>query len=291
MTRGPSHHHVDDPHGQGSAHAASAHDFDSTAAIERIDADGSVHEPITDHAIARLVHHSSAPGTGTHGPRLTIDRIVDLGCGSGVAACKLAQAFPDAVVVATDASMPMLQATRERATSLGLSDRVQVQHLDLHDSLPGLGNPDVIWSSMAVHHAGNQQRLLWNLCQQLPSRGLICLIERDTEPRLTSDEAVLSPDVADRIRQESARSFAQMRSELPDSTPADSYAKMLSDAGCRVLDDGIETVSLAPPLPSAAQHLVIGYLIRAGVDADEAARIAPGIAFTSTRQVVIATRY
>ncbi len=60
-------------------------------------------------------------------PEFSPRRILDLGCGLGHNAVPLAQAFPDAVVVAVDTAAPMLRYGHARAKALGVENIVFVQ--------------------------------------------------------------------------------------------------------------------------------------------------------------------
>jgi release factor glutamine methyltransferase len=62
-------------------------------------------------------------------------RIVDVGTGSGVIALSLAKKFPEAQIFAVDVSEDALALTRENATRLGLSGRVQLRKSDLLENL------------------------------------------------------------------------------------------------------------------------------------------------------------
>jgi release factor glutamine methyltransferase len=57
-------------------------------------------------------------------------RVLDLGTGSGAIALAIASEWPAARVTATDASAAALQVARENAASLGLTDRVRIEHGD-----------------------------------------------------------------------------------------------------------------------------------------------------------------
>ena len=62
-------------------------------------------------------------------------RIVDVGTGSGVIALSLAKKFPETQIFAVDISEDALALTRENATRLGLSGRVQLRKSNLLENL------------------------------------------------------------------------------------------------------------------------------------------------------------
>jgi 2-polyprenyl-3-methyl-5-hydroxy-6-metoxy-1,4-benzoquinol methylase len=63
-------------------------------------------------------------------------RVVDVGCGSGVAACVIAEAFPKSTVVGIDPSTHAIEAARERAGALGLTN-VSFAEQTFDDLAPG----------------------------------------------------------------------------------------------------------------------------------------------------------
>jgi release factor glutamine methyltransferase len=62
-------------------------------------------------------------------------KIVDVGTGSGVIALSLAKKFPEAQICAVDVSEDALALTRENATRLGLSGRIQLRKSNLLENL------------------------------------------------------------------------------------------------------------------------------------------------------------
>jgi len=82
---------------------------------------------------------------GTKAPR-----IVDVGTGSGCVALSLAAERPDAVVIATDLSVPALAVARENASRLGLAGRVHFLGGDLLDAFrvgPAVSRFDLVVSN------------------------------------------------------------------------------------------------------------------------------------------------
>ncbi len=63
-------------------------------------------------------------------------RVVDVGCGSGVACCVIAAAFPNSTVVGIDPSVPAIAAARKRAEEEGLTN-VSFEEQTFDDLAPG----------------------------------------------------------------------------------------------------------------------------------------------------------
>ncbi len=63
-------------------------------------------------------------------------RVVDAGCGSGVASCVIAEAFPNSTVIGIDPSTHAIGAARERAQRLGLTN-VSFAEQTFDDLAPG----------------------------------------------------------------------------------------------------------------------------------------------------------
>ena len=118
-------------------------------------------------------------------PEKKVRRILDIGSGPGVMTCVLAEAFENAEVVAVDGTPGLLDRAQARATRLGHGGRVTVRHTQLPDGLNGgdvhgeggLGSADLIWSSKAVLHLGDQQGVLNELAAVLHPRGLLAVAE------------------------------------------------------------------------------------------------------------------
>lgn len=108
------------------------------------------------------------------GPR----RIVDLASGTGAGTFALLDRFPEAHVVAVDASPGHLQRLREKACARGVADRVRTVQADLDDATwPDLGTPDLVWASASMHHMADPDHALRTVHDLLAPGGLFAVVE------------------------------------------------------------------------------------------------------------------
>lgn len=156
------------------------------------------------------------------------DRLaVDVGCGGAGMAIALAGALPtDAAVIALDGSAEVLDGARENARAAEISEeRLAFRQCDLHGGLAGLRKvvtepADLVWASASVHHVGDQQGAIGQLASLLGTGGRLALAEGGLAPRrLPWDVGVGRPGLELRLDAANDEWFAQMRAELPGSTP------------------------------------------------------------------------
>ena len=148
-------------HGHGEPSFATAADADR---LER-EAEGLLED--TDAALARIAAHVGR-----------VSRVIDLGCGPGVVTCVLAERFPESSVVAADSSPVMLSRVAARAERLGLRDRVTTVAADLAGGLDALGDADLVWASMVLHHVDDVATAVEHLRRLLTPRGVLAVVER-----------------------------------------------------------------------------------------------------------------
>ena len=87
---------------------------------------------------------------------VTVERVLDLGCGDGRLIAVVMEARPDLVdAVGLDSSPPMLEHARQRFHG---DSRVVIEAHDLNDPLPRLGSFDVVVSGFAVHHLAHERK-------------------------------------------------------------------------------------------------------------------------------------
>lgn len=86
-------------------------------------------------------------------------RILDLGCGDGIAARVLLDRFPAASAVLVDHSGPMLE--RAQTAMASYAERVRLVQADLSSALPSAATeaqPDVIVSAYVIHHLPDERK-------------------------------------------------------------------------------------------------------------------------------------
>lgn len=230
------------------------HTFVDPAQIDRLRIEAELLEPLTDAAIEVL-----RSALQQRSPTM----VVDLGSGPGVGTCQLAVAFPAAQVVAADAAIGALDATRTRAERLGLGDRVTTLHLDLATGTEMLPIADVCWGSMAVHHVGNEVELLRSLRGRLSGDGMLSIVEWDRPPSPIGVDDLGRPGLWDRLDNAWRLWFAQMRSGLPDWVPSRPVPDMMVEAGYEVVAAETIEFAFAPPLDDRQRRFGARWLLGA----------------------------
>lgn len=102
-------------------------------------------------------------------------RILDAGCGTGFSTLKLAQANPQAEIIAIDFSRTSLNIAQQRLTAAKLQDQIQFIQSDLQD-LPDLGLFDYIHCSGVLHHLPDPVSGLKHLRRSLNPDGIAYLM-------------------------------------------------------------------------------------------------------------------
>ena len=236
-------------HGHGDHDAPHHHGFDSAEMVAFAELEGEVLIGFVETAGSVLAEICRLHD-------VQVRRVVDLGCGPGVGTCALAQRFSSADVLAVDGSAAMLERAAERAERLGLGDRIATRRVDLPDGLDAVGRADIVWASMVIHHVGDEAAALRRISALLESGGLLAIVERAGPVRVLPDDVDLGrPGLWQRLDAAWDSWFAEMRAELPDSTPsAGGYAALLEQAGFEVLADDVLPLAVDPPLDASARR-------------------------------------
>ncbi len=209
-----------------------------------------------------------------------VRRVLDIGPGPGVGTCAWARLFPEATVVALDASQAMLDRTTARAAAHGLDGRVEVRLAELPAGLDGLVDIDVIWASMVLHHIGNEVVTLAALSDVLAPGGLIAIAEFGDPQRVLPDDLDIGrPGLAERLDAAGTAWVAEMRKGLPGATTSDTYPSMLEAAGLELVDSPRVGLRVDESTSDMTRQVVFGHLQRlrsqfvSGLDADDLATI------------------
>ena len=210
-------------------------DFDWAALADLLELEGETHSPYVRQAFAELEH-------------LAPQRILDIGSGPGVAACRLAEVFPQAEVTAVDGSPELLARAEQRAERLGVRLRTQVAEFPA--GLADLEPADLVWSGQVVHHVGDQQDALDRLAGLLSPGGVLAIVEGGLPARwLPRDLGFGRPGLQFRLDAALADRFTKMREELPGTTRVlEDWPALLRTAGLVEARSRTFLVDLPAPL-------------------------------------------
>ncbi|WP_214410860.1 class I SAM-dependent methyltransferase [Sphaerisporangium fuscum] len=186
-------------------------------------------------------------------------RIVDLGCGTGAGTFALLNRFPEAHVIAVDASPGHLQRLRQKLRAQDADDRVRTVQADLDAARwPDLGTPDLVWASASMHHMADPGHALRNVHDMLPSGGLFAVVELAGFPRFLPEGAPEDrPGLEDRCHAATDRFHAE---HVP-YRGAD-WGPMLTAAGFALDGERTITVNIDGARSEAVGHYALGALRR-----------------------------
>ncbi|MFE1773581.1 class I SAM-dependent methyltransferase [Streptomyces sp. NPDC059008] len=266
---GPGHHHA--------RHDSAQIDWEALGPI--LERGAELHTPLHQQIAAWLRELlTGVAGAGPDGVR----RVLDVGSGPGVVSCLLAQVFPAAEVVAVDAGGALLERARARADRLGLGDRVHTHPAQVPGGLDALGGADLIWSSRALHHVGDQRAAVAALAGHLRPGGLLAVCEGGLAPRyLPRDIGIGRPGLQSRLDAAGEEWFTAMRTALPDAADdIEDWPAFLADAGLRTPRTRSFLLDLPAPLSAEARGYVQSRLTRSvdlygdRLDADDRTTLA-----------------
>ncbi|MEV0275719.1 methyltransferase domain-containing protein [Streptomyces sp. NPDC050610] len=261
-------------HGHQHGHDATHMDWDVMGPLLELGAE--VESPVVDQAAVWLRERREAAG------RPEVRRLLDVGSGPGVGACQFAQAFPDAEVVAVDGTRALLERARARAEGLGLAGRVRTCLADIPDGLGTVGDADLIWSGMALHHIGDQRSAVDRLGRLLRPGGLLAVAEGGLPTRsLPRDIGFGRPGLQARLEVLNDNWFNEMRAALPDSKETvEDWPAFLTAAGLTDVRSRTFLIDLPAPLGADARAYLHATLTRRSeslgelLDAEDRAALA-----------------
>jgi len=225
-------------------HHHTAH-FDWAALGALLERQADLYIPLFEQAVAWPRELLATGGRGT----ADVNQILDIGSGPGVISSLLARTFPRAAVVAVDGSAELLDRARTRAAREGLTDRVHTLQADLPDGLDALDEADLIWTSQALHHIGDQQAMMGRLSRLVRPGGLLAVVEGGLPTRfLPRDVGLGRPGLQARLDVAEEDGFTEMRAALPDARAmVEDWPGRLADGG--LIPTGSRTFLLDLPAP------------------------------------------
>ncbi|MYT30287.1 MULTISPECIES: class I SAM-dependent methyltransferase [unclassified Streptomyces] len=257
------------PHG-GADQDGAAVDWEVLGPL--LERGAEIQTPLLEQAAAwlRALLAADGPDAGPAAPGpplrpVAVRRVLDVGSGPGVVSCLLARAFPDAEVCAVDATEALLDRARARAARLGLADRIHTHCAEVPHGLDALGGADLIWSSKALHHVGDQRGAVAALAAHLRPGGLLAIAEGGLAPRfLPRDIGIGRPGLQARLDAAAEDWFTAMRAALPDATDTlEDWPAFLANAGLRTPLTRSFLLDLPAPLHDDARRYLQAHLTRA----------------------------
>jgi SAM-dependent methyltransferase len=234
--------------------------FDSAEAVAFIEREGKVFLSTFEAAADAIAAGAAAAG-------VSVRRILDVGCGPGVATCCLAERFPRAHIVAVDGARSMVARAAERAAEHGVADRVEARQVDVPADLPTLGTVDVVFASLVLHHLDEPVAALRAFAQRLGPSGLLALVEQEAPPHLT----FAGVDVG-----EAAMWDRLDRAWSPGHGVPLDLRLVLAEAGLAdVLADEQLTLRVEPPLDDVTRDIARRHLARASTQAGALGLVDP----------------
>ena len=116
-------------------------------------------------------------------------RVADVGCGSGRALIKLAQAFPQARYVGYDIFGPTIESATENARAAGVADRVRFARHDVSQGIPE--QYDVITTFDVIHDAVDPLGLLRTIRRSLREDGVYVCLDINCSDKLQENQGPL----------------------------------------------------------------------------------------------------
>jgi ubiquinone/menaquinone biosynthesis C-methylase UbiE len=223
-----------------------AHDHDhdsSSSSAELLDLDGKALRSYWSQAL-QLVR-AAAGGR--------VQRVLDLGAGSGVGTIALARLFGDGEVVAVDVSAEMLDRINRKALDLGLAGRVRTVEADLDAGWPTVGTVDVTWASMSMHHFAEPDRVLAEVFAASRAGAVVAVAEFSDELRFLPDDVGIGRPGLE------ARCHELLRHEHAHGLPhlGSHWAPMLEAAGFTVVGEHELAIDDPGRSPAARRYALL----------------------------------
>lgn len=148
---------------------------------------------------------------------MRIERVLDLGCGTGGSTIVLAR-DTGAQVTAVDIHPPFLATLRERADALGLADRIATLAADMADTASFPAGVDLIWAEGSAYSIGFENAL------------------RQWKPLLRPGGCLVVTELVWFVTEPAERARAFFADEYPDMCDEATRIDQAQSAGYELLD-------------------------------------------------------
>lgn len=160
-------------HQSASAHR---HSHETSTSLARLlDLDSRVHETLLAEAMDAVVGHLEND---------RVHRVLDVGAGTGTGTIRWSARYPEAEVVALDASPAMAAQIAARVTG----ERVRILARPVHAMGLDDGSVDLAWSSSVLHELDDPAGALEALSRVIRPGGVLAVMEMDGPPRVLPEE-------------------------------------------------------------------------------------------------------
>lgn len=242
------HSHGSHRHADGSTSQLGAFEHEALAAALEVEA--RLTTGLTEEALGSCASRFAASGH-------IVRRIIDLGCGPGIGTLQLARAFPAATVLAVDGSRTILDLAAVRVRD---EPRIALEQLDLDGDLTGLGQGDLVWAAMVLHHAEEPVETLVRVRSLLKPGALLCILERAEPTWLDLRDDLGRPGLWDRLIAARGSGLESIDMRLPGATRATEYPLMLAAAGLELVDQRLLACTVPAPAGAAGNEFLVRHL-------------------------------
>ncbi|MFT4295030.1 MAG: class I SAM-dependent methyltransferase [Micropruina sp.] len=249
-----------------------------------LELDSVVHQGLLDDALDAVAQAA---------PTDAVRRVLDVGAGTGAATFRLSDRYPEAEVIALDASRAMTRRIAAHAERAG-NRRVRAVNQPLLATASDPASVDLVWAASVFHEFDQPARELAVLSELIRPGGVLAILEMDAPPhvlptgyrdlesrlRRLAQADVPPPEWTDQLREAGFELLAEHRlgsdQDLPADGPGGAYARAELHRLALHAAAGLD----------ADENAALSRLLHGGLDA----AVLPRVHIRGTRSLWIARR-